>query len=485
MTTRTKLLAMAGLLCLLPTVGLAQPAIYESDFGAGLGLSDDSVSNQTFDTYNFSFPFGGQVFTGTDAFSVSSNGFVSIGGDNGNDCCQGVPGDLVGETFGRIAVFWADLSPSSAPDSDVFINAFNDDADPENDRLVITWDTILFDNSAPIEAQVQLYDDGRIVMGYNGFDLAGFDDDTVVGVSPGGGVTDPGSTDLNAVPQFSTGAEPTVYELWAGAPPPIDIDQTNIVFTPNAAGGYIVGDGPLEEVLFSDSFESALVTVGHLAPFAPAANTSVNIDVNGARAVQSLQYGSFTDGYVELPTNIRVQVFPDTMPMSPLAAGGLGEPAVIDQSFDLEDFQNYTVVAVGDGAGANQPLALLALEDDLSAPAAGNVKLRIVHAAPFAPVIADTAVSIRTDGTNEVVNGLANVEFGQNSGFFEVPAGEYDLRVSSPDGVSVFIDLAPITLAAGEIVTVFAAGNISTIDLGAFAVFGDGTAATLDIELPE
>ena len=43
-----------------------------------------------------------------------------------------------------------------------------------------------------------------------------------------------------AAPPFSTGAEPTIYELFTGSPPAIDIDQSNLVFTPNGQGGWIV-----------------------------------------------------------------------------------------------------------------------------------------------------------------------------------------------------------------------------------------------------
>ncbi len=60
---------------------LIQPAkavapMWESNFGSALGLSDDSVSNQTFDTFNF--PFVGTNYTGSDTLSIFSNGFISL-----------------------------------------------------------------------------------------------------------------------------------------------------------------------------------------------------------------------------------------------------------------------------------------------------------------------------------------------------------------------------------------------------------------------
>ncbi|MBI1851028.1 MAG: hypothetical protein HYR85_11860, partial [Planctomycetes bacterium] len=203
-----------------------------------LNLTDDSVYNTTFGALNFSFRFEGVTYSGLSVLSVSSNGFVSIGGDNGDECCAGVPANLVGDAFGRIAAFWADMNPSNG--GNVFLNTFNDIGGPEIDRVVITWDTVLYDNNLPIRYQIQMKSNGVIILGYNGYSLAGFNDDTLIGISPGGGAADPGSTDLSATMPFNSGAQPTIYELFIGTPPPIDVDQTNIVFAPNPTGGYRV-----------------------------------------------------------------------------------------------------------------------------------------------------------------------------------------------------------------------------------------------------
>lgn len=223
---------------------LAAPPIWEPSFGTRLGLTDDSTTSQTFATLNFTFPFVGTTYTGADELWISSNGFISLGVDNGSDCCAGDPAALVAEGP-RIAAFWADHRPDDIDGNDVYLNAFNDDGDPENDRVVITWNDHLYDNGQPILAQIQLLEDGTVILGYNGYDLTGFNDDTLIGLSPGGGVADPGSTDLTASIPFNTGTEPTVYELYIGAPPAIDVDQTNVVFVPNGQGGWGI-DLPVE-----------------------------------------------------------------------------------------------------------------------------------------------------------------------------------------------------------------------------------------------
>ena len=230
----------------------------------------------------------------------------------------------------------------------------------------------------------------------------------------------------------------------------------------------------LPETIFGGGgggFESAQVNVGHLAPFsADDAATAVSINANGSEILTGVQFDQFS-GYTALGAgSTTVEVF--APPATP--------PAAIMATVDLAGNTDYTVLAIGDGA--NQPLALLPLVDDNTPPAAGFVKIRIVHAAPFAMDLAATAVSIRLDDDGSVVNGLSSVEYGEDSGFFQLAAGTYDLQVASPDGTTTFIDLAPVDLADGAIVTVFAIGDGSNQDLGASAFYSDGTVASLPLE---
>jgi hypothetical protein len=65
--------------------------------------------------------------------------------------------------------------------------------------------------------------------------------------------------------------------------------------------------------------------------------------------------------------------------------------------------------------------------DNADALMAGNLNIRIVHAAPFAADLAATEVSIRTDG-GDLVN-LTGVPHGVDAGFRD-SAGNYDLKVA-------------------------------------------------------
>ena len=200
------------------------------------------------------------------------------------------------------------------------------------------------------------------------------------------------------------------------------------------------------------------VLVGHFAPFSDdLAATAVDISVNGETVLNAVEYGDFTD-YIDLPAAGEYM-----LAVTPV---GATEPA-IQATVNLAADTDYTVLAVGNGG--LQDLALLPLVDDNALPAMGNVKVRIVHAAPFAADLEATEVSIRTDG-GDVVGELVGVPFGGASGYLELPAANYDLKVASNDGSTNLIDLAPVDLPAGAVLTVLAVGDGTNQPLGFYAL---------------
>lgn len=200
----------------------------------------------------------------------------------------------------------------------------------------------------------------------------------------------------------------------------------------------------------------ARVTVAHFAPFADTIEgTSVSVLLNDTVALENVVFKQFTD-YIDLPAgSYKVDIVPTGTSTVAMTA-----------TYDLVDGQDYTVYASGNGS--LQPLELVALADDNTAPAAGNVKVRIVHAAPFAATSEATEVSIRTAG-GDLVAGLEGVPYGAATGYLELPADTYDLKVASNNGQVNFIDPLPVALPDGTIVTLFAVGDIITQDLGIVA----------------
>lgn len=204
------------------------------------------------------------------------------------------------------------------------------------------------------------------------------------------------------------------------------------------------------------AFAAARVAVAHFAPFADDIEaTAVNIAVNGGVVLEGVKFKDFT-GYLELDAG---DYTIDVIPV------GATEPAITEM-FTLTDGWSYTVYARGNGV--TQDLELAALVDNVDVPNFGNLNIRIVHAAPFAADLAATEVSIRTAG-GDVVNGLVGVPYGVDSGFFQVPAGNYDLKVASNDGSVNYIDPLPADLPEGADVTVFAIGDGNNQPLGIIA----------------
>lgn len=201
-------------------------------------------------------------------------------------------------------------------------------------------------------------------------------------------------------------------------------------------------------MLFSQpALAAARLAVLHLAPFADTLDgTAVNIAVNGTVLFENVKFKDFVD-YTELDAG---EYTIDIIPV------GATEPA-LTETVNLADGIDYSAFAVGNGI--TQDLALVAIEDPMNAPGdSNNVAVRVIHTAPFAADLADTEVSIRTAG-GDVVNGLVGVPYLGNSGFFDIPAGTYDLKVASNDGSVNLIDPLPAALPAGAGVTLYAIGD--------------------------
>lgn len=199
------------------------------------------------------------------------------------------------------------------------------------------------------------------------------------------------------------------------------------------------------------------VQIVHAAPFADTLEgTSVTVTANDGVVLEDFLFKDFTD-YLTLPAgDYDLAVIPT----------GATEPA-ITASVTLTSGTDYTVLAVGDGV--NQELALWPLVDNVDSPGDGNLNIRVVHAAPFADSAEATEVSIRTAG-GAVVNDLVGVPYFAQSGFFPIPAGNYDLKVASNDGQTNFIDPLPADLPAGIDLTVIAIGDGVNQPLGILAL---------------
>jgi hypothetical protein len=124
---------------------------------------------------------------------------------------------------------------------------------------------------------------------------------------------------------------------------------------------------------------------------------------------------------------------------------------VIDADATLADGTDYTVIA----SGLVAEIEPIVLEDDNSTPAAGNVRVRAIHGAPSAPAV-DVYVTAPEADLDAATPVLTNVAFGDVAPYLEVPAGDYQVRVTPAGTKIVVIDSGALTLASGQVRTAIA-----------------------------
>ena len=178
------------------------------------------------------------------------------------------------------------------------------------------------------------------------------------------------------------------------------------------------------------------VRVVHASPDAPA----VDVLVDGASALSNVPYLGASD-YLELSDgahNVKVN-----------ATGT--STTVIDTDVDLADGTDYTVIA----AGLLADIQPIVLTDDNSTPSAGTARVRAVHAAPGAPAV-DVYVTAPGADIASASPVLSNVAFGDVADYLEIPAGDYQVRVTPAGTKTVVIDSGALTLASGQVRTAIA-----------------------------
>lgn len=234
-----------------------------------------------------------------------------------------------------------------------------------------------------------------------------------------------------------------------------------------------------------DPAPSAPVAQAQLRAIHASADTpAVDIFINGTRALPGVNFGTASAFNAVPAGSTRVQV---------ALAGQPATSAAIDVSAPLTAGRDYTAIAVGSGATGPTRLQAVVIDDAGTAPAAGQVKLRVVHGAPAVPGV-DIFVTAPNDALPATPT-IAALQFGQQAPAaaqpaLSVAAGSYRVRARVTGQTAIAFDSGPLQLAAGTdavVVAVPDAGpSLSPIQLllapkGAAAAFVRDSRAALRV----
>ncbi|MBB5786633.1 DUF4397 domain-containing protein [Jiangella mangrovi] len=172
--------------------------------------------------------------------------------------------------------------------------------------------------------------------------------------------------------------------------------------------------------------------LAHLSPDTPEVDVSLTgLDGESVLQLEDVGYGDVSN-YARLPAGTY------TAAMRPAGAPADSDP-VITAAVEIQDGVAITVAAVG----MNADLSGRILVDDLTPPAAGNARVRLISAAVSSP-----SVDVSTD-TGEVL--ADDAAFGTATDYSEVAGGRWTLEISSDAGTGS----TEVDLAAGSVNTLF------------------------------
>lgn len=175
---------------------------------------------------------------------------------------------------------------------------------------------------------------------------------------------------------------------------------------------------------------TAAVRLVHASPDAPP----VDIYANGSRIVSN---APFKAGTAFLP------VTAGTVNLAVKVAGT--NTTVLTASANLMANSYTTIMAVNNAAS----LEPLVIPESWMAPTTGNVKVRVVHAAPAAPTV---DVYVTTPGADLTTASptLTSVPFKGVSDALTIPAGSYQVRITGAGSKAPVFDSGSVALASGS-----------------------------------
>ena len=189
--------------------------------------------------------------------------------------------------------------------------------------------------------------------------------------------------------------------------------------------------------------DHAKVRVINASPDAGGAG-GVDVAVDGKTVITGLTFGSLSPAsdYLTVTAGNRRVEFRDTGTTTDR----------INSNIPFASQKQYTLLAIG--KVSDKTIAALLKTDDNSAPPSGNIKLRVIHAAPDGPVQLDVyIVAPFTDITNATPT-IAALAYQQASDYQNLAAASYEvIMTDSTDPTKQRLIDQTYPLTAGQIRT--------------------------------
>jgi hypothetical protein len=205
----------------------------------------------------------------------------------------------------------------------------------------------------------------------------------------------------------------------------------------------------------------------HASPDAP----KVNVLLDGEAVLTEVNYkegSGFTD-----PARGTYDVSVDAITPG-------GDVTVIDvPGVEFLATTQYSILAIG--KVANSTLAPLVIANLRTPVPSGQARAQVVHAAPDAPAV---SVYVTAPGA-ALIDPVGTFSFGEELGPVEVPAGNYQIRVTlADDPASVVYDAGTVALPGGANLLLVAVANTTTGSAPISLLVNDGSTQSelLDVE---
>lgn len=205
---------------------------------------------------------------------------------------------------------------------------------------------------------------------------------------------------------------------------------------------------------------SATLGVIHASPDAP----NVNVSVNGNSFTSDLAFGQASFSQVDTGTL--------TLAVEGIVPGG-NATVIGPVDLPVSDGENLTIIA--SNAVAN--IAPIVIQETAPTIGGSDVRVRVVHGAPAAPMV---DVFVTAPGADLALEpALGTFSFSDELGPVTVPAADYQIRVTvAGDPTAVVYDSGTIPLPGGADLIVVAIENTGTGAAPISLLVVDGTAAT-------